>query len=65
MSHYNSSQKKMPQELVELISKSVTQQKNTGRERHFFFILGKLLTYKNDSTATRIQGKLNFYLCPT
>ena len=64
MSHYNSSQKKIPQELVELISKSVTQQKNNGKKRHFF-ILGKLLTYKNDSTAIRIQGKLDFYLCPT
>ena len=25
----------------------------------------KKSTYKNDSTAIRIQGKLNFYLCPT
>ena len=37
MSHYNLSQNKTPQELVELISKSVTQQKNNGRERHFLF----------------------------
>lgn len=60
MSHCGPSQKKMPQELVQLISKSVTPQKDYERNGHLFLILGKFFTYKNDSTVARIQGKLTF-----